>query len=285
MKLLTKQAIRQTARKYREDPNVQAMAALADVKRKEIRTAQAEKNKTAAEKKARKKRKPPQLKATDYFTPAQWSKIFDIIQAEPTRTVSRRSLNQMLLILLVESGLRVAEMCNLRLNCLPGHHGKQAIQVIDGKGKKDRLVPISLWLAEVIKDYVSRYKVGCGPECFLFRSEQGGRLSTNSVWHKIKRIGLKARIWIYTKNGIEKTKLTTHNFRHSTATVLYDTSGDLIFVKDMLGHRRIDTTNIYAQSMPEKKAEAMNKMHIKLWSETEAGLQKSKTPEVVEKCG
>ena len=284
MKLPTKQKILQTARKYREDPDVQAIAVLADARRKEIRAEQTKKNKKVKEKK--KKRNPkPQLKATDYFTPAQWSKIFKIIQAEPTKTVSRSSLNQMLLILLIESGLRASELCNLRLNCLPGHHGKQLIQVIDGKGKKDRLVHISLWLTKVIEDYVSRYKVGCGPECFLFRSEQGGRLSTNALWYKVKRIGLKARIWIYTKDGVEKSSLTTHTFRHSMATILLDSSGDIVLVKDALGHRRIDTTNIYAQSMPEKKARAMNEMHEKMWSKVVTDLQVSLTPGDVEKCG
>lgn len=174
--ILSKQAIQDIAIRHRDtDPNVAVLAEMANEYRKIHRQGKKPKKK----KKGREKK--PQLKATDYFTIEQWSKIFEIIQSEPTKTVSRRALNQMLLILMVESGLRVSELCNLRLGCLPAHHGHRALHVVDGKGNKDRLVIISNWLADVLKDYVRRYKVNCGPDCYLFLSEQGGRLSTNSV--------------------------------------------------------------------------------------------------------
>lgn len=134
----------------------------------------------------------------------------------------------MLLILMVESGLRVSEVCNLRLKCLPSYHGHQAIEVVDGKGNKDRAVIISKWLMQVLADYVQRYKAGCDLENHLFRSEQGGALVTRSVYHKVKRIGLKAGIWVYTKDGQLKTKLSPHKFCHTMAVQLLDTSGQAI---------------------------------------------------------
>lgn len=96
---------------------------------------------------------------------------------------------------------------------------------------------------------------------------------------------MKAGIWVYCKNGKLKTKLSPHKFRHTMATQLLNCSGELVMVKDALGHRRVDTTNIYAKSLPDKKEKAMDEMHEILWSGKVTQLQKSDDPEDKEKCG
>ena len=259
--ILSKRAIQEIARRYRDsEPDVAVLAEMANEYRKIHRQGKKTKKK--------KKRKPKShLKPTDHLTVKQWSRIYEVINTEPTRKMSRAVMNRMLLIVMVETGLRVSEICNLRLISLPSFHGQQAIEVLDGKGKKDRTVWISIRLMNELADYVRRYHTGHSLNNYLFKSEQGGKLSTNSVYHKVKRIGMEARIWIYVKGGIEKTKLSPHKFRHTNASQLMDTSGNILQVKENLGHESVKTTEIYLRSLPTTTKKSMNDMSDKLWSE------------------
>jgi len=270
-RILSKRVIREIARRYREsDQDVADLAEMANEYRKVHRQ-----GKKPQKKKKRKVK--THLKPTDHLTPKQWARIYEVVKTEPTKHMSRAVLNRMLLITLVESGLRASEVCNLRLRSLPSYHGQQSIEVLDGKGKKDRTVGISDSLMRELADYVHRYHAGHDIDNYLFRSEQGGRLSPAAVRSKVKRIGMKAGIWIYVKNDIKKTKLSPHKFRHTMATHLMDTSGNAILVKDNLGHKKIGTTDIYMRSLPTKLKESMNKMSKQLWSKVVTQTQKTPT--------
>jgi integrase/recombinase XerC len=196
----------------------------------------------------------------------------DVLQSQAdaarakSRYMNRAVLNEMLIIVMVESGLRVSEVCNLRLKSLPSYHGHQALEVLNAKGEKDRTVTISDLLTERLGDYVRRYHGRHSIESFLFRSENGGRLSPDSAYCKVKLIGLKARIWVYRKNGRLRTKLSPHKFRHTNATHLLDVTGSEFLVKDQLGHEKTDTTHIYARTLTEKLRSAMNAFSKRIWS-------------------
>lgn len=279
MKILTKRTIKEIA----GDPNHPALPAALAMAEGFRKIARADPKKP---KKKRKRKPKQQLKATDYITPSQFAKILNLTESEQKKSITRKALNQALIIIMVESGLRISEVCNLRLMDLPGYHGKQQLQIIDGKGGIDRVVDISDDLAVFLDFYVLSYKSGCGQENWLFRSEQGGRLSTGSARVKIKRLAVRAGVWTYTKaDGKIATKFTPHKLRHTFGINLLESSGQINIVQEALGHSRIDTTKIYAKSLPESRRAEINKSSKKFQERSGMDLQKLATPKGSEKCG
>ncbi len=138
---------------------------------------------------------------------------------------------------LYSCGLRVSELCSLRLTDLFLNEGYVHVH---GKGNKDRLVPISqsatARLAEwfEVRDGID---IRPGEEDFVFVSaSRGRRLSRITVFHNVKQYAALAGI---TKN------LSPHTFRHSFATHLLEGGANLRAIQAMLGHESIGTTEIY----------------------------------------
>ncbi|MHC4105089.1 MAG: tyrosine-type recombinase/integrase, partial [Planctomycetota bacterium] len=164
-----------------------------------------------------------------------------------SKYLGRAVINEMLIVIMVETGLRAAEISNMKLKDLPGYHGKQGIDVRQGKGGKDRTVGISRYLANRLTDYTN---------C--------------SVYSKIKGIGLETGIWLYRKSGKVKSRLSPHKFRHTYATFLLDVSDNEFLVQSQLGHEQPDTTQIYARTLSAKLRKAMDGLHNRLWEAVEA---------------
>lgn len=135
-------------------------------------------------------------------------------------------------------GLRVSELCQLRISDLYLREGY--IKVMHGKGDKQRLVPISHSAIDEIELYMPErlnIAVKPGSEDLLFvshRRKQG--LSRIMVFHIVKELVAAA--------GITKT-VSPHTFRHSFATHLLENGANLRTIQTMLGHEDIGTTEIY----------------------------------------
>lgn len=190
MNVLSKAKIREIAMRYRDsDPDVAALTAMAEEHRKVARKSRKRRNKRKVK---------TYLKPSDFLSVEQFARIMEVVRSEAdaarakSKYINRAVLNELLVIVMVESGLRVSEICNLRLKSLPSYHGQQFIEVLDGKGEKDRTVAVSDLLRERLGDYVAQYRRRHSIESFLFTSENGGRLSPDSVYSKVKVIGLKA---------------------------------------------------------------------------------------------
>jgi integrase len=218
-----------------------------------------------------KKRKPKKyLRSTDYLTVEELRKVMDVLRSQAdaarakTKCLNHAILNEMLVILMVETGLRVSEVCNLRLRHLPAYHGKREIVVEGGKGKKDRTVGISEYLQKRLCDYVQRHYSHQSENSWFFRNERGGQLSYDSVYSKIKGVGLKAGIWLYRKHGKVKTRLSPHKLRHTYATLLLDVTDNVFLVQSQLGHEKPDTTQIYAKTLSEKLQQGLDLLHTRL---------------------
>ena len=145
--------------------------------------------------------------------------------------------NRAILEVLYSCGLRVSEVCSLRLSDL--YLGEGFIRVT-GKGDKQRLVPISdRAVAELEAYFVDRNTIPIkkGYEDFVFISERLKKpLSRIMVFHFIKElVGLV---------GIKKN-VSPHTFRHSFATHLLEGGANLRVIQAMLGHESISTTEIY----------------------------------------
>lgn len=145
--------------------------------------------------------------------------------------------NRAMLETLYSSGLRVSELCELRLTNVYEDLG--FLKVL-GKGNKERMVPIGSSALKFMKLYISEDRVHVdikkGNENIVFLNRRGAGLSRVMVFLIIKDVVRKA--------GIKKT-VSPHTFRHSFATHLIEGGADLRAVQEMLGHESITTTEIY----------------------------------------
>ena len=145
--------------------------------------------------------------------------------------------NKAIVETLYASGLRVSELCNLRLS---GIYWEEEYLRIIGKNNKERLVPIGIDALKQIKYYCEHYrsllKIKKGHEDIVFLNRRGAKLTRVMIFYIIKDL--------CTKNEINKS-ISPHSFRHSFATHLVEGGANLRAVQDMLGHESILTTEIY----------------------------------------
>jgi site-specific recombinase XerD len=131
------------------------------------------------------------------------------------------------------AGLRVSEIVNLKLADIDSK--RMQIFIERSKGKKDRYVNLSPLLLDILRKYIREYKPR--PKTYLFESEQTmGPYPTRTV----QQIFSNAK----TKAGIRKS-VGIHSLRHSFATHLLDKGTDIKYIKDLLGHFNIKTTERY----------------------------------------
>lgn len=152
------------------------------------------------------------------------------------RSTKEGQRNCAILETLYSCGLRVSELCNLKISNLYLNEG---FIKVDGKGSKQRLVPISQKAIKEIKNYfLTRGDGLIKPEFedFVFISKFGKNISRIMVFHIIKELADKI--------GLTK-KISPHTFRHSFATHLLEGGANLRAIQCMLGHESIGTTEIY----------------------------------------
>jgi integrase len=265
-KLLSKEKIQEIVRQYKLTiPEIEQLGTMAEEHRQEVRS----------RRRPRKRKAKQQLKSTDYLSVEQFADVMGLIKAEADAArakspyLCRAIMNEMLLILMAETGLRASEICKLKLKHLPSYHGKQIIEVECGKGQKSRIVDVSEWFEARLTGYVNRYHNSASPESWLFRSERGGPIKYASIYAKIKRIGIKSRIWLYRKDGRLKSRFSPHKMRHTFGTGLLNASNNTWLVQIELGHTKAETSQIYARTLSEKIMSDMNRFYDYLWSKCE----------------
>jgi len=128
------------------------------------------------------------------------------------------------------AGLRVSEVVNLKIGDIDSE--RMMIHIRCGKGKKDRMVPLSKKLLETLREYFKQYR----PKKFLFEGPQNEAYSTRSA-QLILAAAKK-------KTGILKPG-SIHSLRHSYATHLMEAGTDIRFIQEFLGHSSLNTTMRY----------------------------------------
>lgn len=144
--------------------------------------------------------------------------------------------NRAILETLYSCGLRVSELCNLKLSNL---YLEEGFIKVEGKGSKQRLVPISPRATHELQLYfIDRHtmEIQRGYEDFVFISRKGKNISRIMVFHIIKVLSEAIGL---TKN------ISPHTLRHSFATHLLEGGANLRAIQCMLGHESIGTTEIY----------------------------------------
>jgi site-specific recombinase XerD len=151
--------------------------------------------------------------------------IIDLIQK--TENLKHRAL----LMTSYSAGLRVSELVKLKIHDLDSK--RMMLHVREGKGKKDRMVPLSKKLLETLRQYYRKYK----PRVFLFEGEKVGEPYS-------ERAAQAALAGAKRKAGIRK-KGSIHMLRHSYATHLLEAGTDIRYIQAFLGHNSLQTTMIY----------------------------------------
>ena len=152
---------------------------------------------------------------------------------------------------LVGTGLRAAEFCSLRVaDC---DWDKRMINVLKGKGSRQRTVKIGKHVAAILK----RCTAGKGRRQPVFIKSGGRSLTYNDLRYRANKI----------KRILGDPTFHFHCLRHTFATNLYNYKNDINFVAEQLGHSSIETTRIYAKTLNKEKLQQMDAMDGLIFAE------------------
>jgi integrase/recombinase XerD len=193
-------------------------------------------------------------KETEFLTEEEVQAILRV----PDRRTLQGKRDYAILLLLLTTGLRKAEICNLKLRDLKTYRNQAVIDVI-GKGKRFRRIPIKNETLLSIQDYLKATKNGVNPDypMFFTLGKHGPYeqrcLTAKAVDYLIKSVAKRALI---------RKRIHPHVTRHTFATSLLDKGVDLKTVQGLLGHSHIRTTERYLHTTEDKKVEAIEKLQF-----------------------
>lgn len=150
-----------------------------------------------------------------------------------------------LLIVLYSTGLRLSEMANLKIEDIDST--LMRIKVVNGKGKKDRFVPLSPLVLLQLRQYYIQYK----PITYLFNGRAVGKRYAPRTIQKILQNTLA-------KIGLQHKNYTVHTIRHSFATHLVDNGADLQLIQELMGHHHLSQTTAYLHLSTKRMHQAVN---------------------------
>lgn len=192
-----------------------------------------------------------------YFdTPKMWQLVPDVLtveevnallaQPKPLDFIGSRDLA--ILELLYATGMRVSELCGMRIQDLSDTFVK-----VRGKGRKERLIPVNRQAILAVDRYLAAFRGKAEEEnALLFISRGGKPIDRTAVWARVKAYAKSA--------GIEKS-ISPHTLRHSFATHLLENGADLRLIQDMLGHEDIGTTDRYTHVTGNRLKAAFKAFH------------------------
>ena len=155
-----------------------------------------------------------------------------------------------LLLLAAQTGLRISELIELTHADL--HLGSGAHVICHGKGRKDRITPLTTATVAVLRDWLNQQRRG--PDDPLFPTRRGGKLSRDAVEHRIARY---AHLAVDTCPSLHGKTITAHVLRHTTAMRLLHAGVDTSIIALWLGHVSVETTQIYLHADMKLKEKAL----------------------------
>ncbi len=159
----------------------------------------------------------------------------EVLLAAPDRTTPRGQRDLAMLEVLYASGLRVSELCGLRLRQVDLRRG--LVRVI-GKGRRERIIPLGRQAVAALTNFISAGRAALKPDGdTLFPGRRGAPMTRQAFWFNLRGLATAA--------GIDRSKISPHVIRHSFATHLVEHGADLRTVQTLLGHQDISTTEIY----------------------------------------
>lgn len=187
--------------------------------------------------------------------PREWLSADEIekVMAQPDLSTITGFRDRVMLEVLYSTGIRRTELCNLKVLDILWNQGY--LRVLEGKGKKDRFVPIGeralLWLSRWISEHRPKLYLPPDPG-YIFLTKTGQGVVCGNAGQKVSE---------YIKASGVKKKGSCHLFRHSFATQLLDAGADLRSIQLMLGHETIRTTQIYTHIAIKSLKETHARLH------------------------
>ncbi len=175
-----------------------------------------------------------------------------LLQPDVGSQSGRRDLT--LLSLLYDTGARVQELADLRIGDV--RFSSPTVIRLTGKGRKSRLVPIMARTEKLLRSYLDEYDPDytAHESCPLFCNRDGKKLTRAGIAYILKKYVLQAR----SGGGIPaQTAVSPHVLRHSKAMHLLQSGVNLVYIRDLLGHADISTTEIYARADEHLKRKAL----------------------------
>ncbi len=147
-----------------------------------------------------------------------------------------------ILILLLDTGMRISELVNIKLNDLDIAHGWVTVF---GKGQKQRICPFFRSTRKELIRYINNFRnqISNAVSPYLFTTADGDHISINSVQQYMRRLEKNA--------GLDGIRISPHKFRHTFATRAFQNEANLLTVKEIMGHRSAQTTMKYTHPQPE----------------------------------
>jgi len=164
--------------------------------------------------------------------------VKDMADLARQRGSIRAVIDELIIEILANTGLRASELIALDIADLPISHGKDVIWIQDGKGHVSRTIDIPESLNKRLARFVKLYRKGAKPNSPLLVNSKGKRMIYRSIYEKIRKLGKQSGIG----------SLHPHTLRHTYLTRLYNVEHDLRFVQDQAGHASPTTTAIYAKT-------------------------------------
>lgn len=162
--------------------------------------------------------------------------------------VTKNLKHRICIAFIYSSGLRIGELLNLKIHNLD--FDRMVLKVQNGKGRKDRYIPIAHVIMPMLRNYLSTYE----PRTFLIEgTEKGTPYSPESIRKFLKRSCYYAKI---TK------KVTPHTLRHSYATHLLENGTDIRYIQELLGHSRPETTMLYTHVQSQELQKITNPLDL-----------------------
>ena len=172
--------------------------------------------------------------------------VEQLLNFKPSNTIEIRDMA--IVELMYSSGLRVSETVNINISDF--EENMSFLRVI-GKGSKTRLVPMGRFAINAINNWLNeREKISNNTDA-LFLNSKGSRLSVRSIQLRLKKMA--------TKQGLPPVH--PHMLRHSFATHMLESSGDLRTIQELLGHSSLSTTQIYTKLDYQHLAKIYDKSH------------------------
>ena len=172
--------------------------------------------------------------------------VEQLLNFKPSSVIEIRDMA--IVELMYSSGLRVSEAINI--NITDFEDDMTFLRVL-GKGSKTRLVPLGKFAIKAVENWLNERKKISNDTEALFLNSKGNRLSVRSVQLRLKKMAIKQGL----------PPIHPHMLRHSFATHMLESSGDLRTIQELLGHSSLSTTQIYTKLDYQHLAKIYDEAH------------------------
>ncbi|HEX6556654.1 MAG TPA: tyrosine-type recombinase/integrase [Ktedonobacteraceae bacterium] len=202
-----------------------------------------------------------QPKAPDYLVPTFTVEHIEKMLASCDTSTAEGFRNYVLLLVFLDTGMRVSELCGLRIEDVHDRYVK-----VLGKGRKEREIGLHPEVAKLLWKYIHKYRRPADlEETRVFIGRYGKPLQYDGVEGVLKRVKLAC--------GIEDVRVSAHTFRHTFARFYLERGGEIFKLSREMGHSSVQVTEIY---LKDYKSTEARREHVAYSPIQELNLKKSK---------